>query len=170
MERIDSPPGKFNLGRLEKDTIALAAGTVTAALAANAAAMGAFSSPEKVASSPFDKFLYAQPIGESSQQPVPALAPLKELKYCLQTDLMFQVVQRTWHWLAEQPEDAAELAQLLYEATPRLGVPAARSPKRAQQKSGRRPAEETVPLLDRLKAAESMPTGKNATQQHSQEL
>lgn len=33
---------------LEKDTIALAAGTVTVALAANAAAMGSSTSPEKV--------------------------------------------------------------------------------------------------------------------------
>ena len=31
-----------------------------------------------------------------------------------------QVVRRTWDWLAEQPEDAAELALLLFEAAPKL--------------------------------------------------
>jgi len=30
------------------------------------------------------------------------------------------VVRRTWDWLAEQPEDAAELALLLFEAAPKL--------------------------------------------------
>ena len=31
-----------------------------------------------------------------------------------------EVQQRTWDWLAEQPEDAAELAALLSEAAPKL--------------------------------------------------
>lgn len=44
----DSSPDRKLATHLEKDTIALAAGTVTAALAANAAAMGSASSPEKV--------------------------------------------------------------------------------------------------------------------------
>ena len=43
----DNSPDHRPIMHLEKDTIALAAGTVTAALAANAAAMGAASSPEK---------------------------------------------------------------------------------------------------------------------------
>jgi hypothetical protein len=46
-------PDYKGMATLEKDTIALAAGTVTVALAANAAAMGASSSPEKVFSSTF---------------------------------------------------------------------------------------------------------------------
>ncbi len=36
-----------------------------------------------------------------------------------------QVVRRTWDWLAEQPEDAAELAVLLYEAAPKLNISSA---------------------------------------------
>ena len=35
-----------------------------------------------------------------------------------------QVVRRTWDWLAEQPEDAAELAVLLFEAAPKLKISA----------------------------------------------
>ena len=73
---------------------------------------------------------------------------------------MMQVVQRTWDWLAEQPEDAAELAQLLFEAAPRLGVAAAESPKKLASKGSKRPpAEASIPVLDRLAAAEAMPTG-----------
>ena len=68
-------------------------------------------------------------------------------------------MQRTWDWLAEQPEDAAELAQLLFEATPRLGVAAARSPRKAPR-SRRHPADPNASLLDRLKAAEPMPSGR----------
>lgn len=44
----DCSPDKRVVHHLERETIALAAGTVTAALAANAAAMGSATSPEKV--------------------------------------------------------------------------------------------------------------------------
>lgn len=71
-------------------------------------------------------------------------------------------MQRTWDWLAEQPEDAAELAQLLFEATPRLGVAAARSPRKAPR-NRRKPADPNASLLDRLKAAEPISSGEPAT-------
>lgn len=38
-----------------------------------------------------------------------------------------QALEQTWEWLAEQPGEAAELAALLFEAAPRLGVPAQRA-------------------------------------------
>ena len=67
-------------------------------------------------------------------------------------------MQKTWDWLAEQPEDAAELAQLLFEATPRLGVAAAKSPRKATR-NRRHPGDASLSLLDRLKAAEPLPSG-----------
>ncbi len=36
-------------------------------------------------------------------------------------------MEATWNWLAEQPAEAAELAQLLYEAAPRLKMAASRA-------------------------------------------
>ncbi len=51
-----------------------------------------------------------------------------------------QVVRRTWDWLAEQPEDAAELAVLLFEAAPKLKISAggsggASQPPKASRRS-----------------------------------
>lgn len=69
-----------------------------------------------------------------------------------------QVVQRTWDWLAEQPEDAAELAQLLFEATPRLGVAAARCPRKLPR-NRRHSADANLTLVDRLRAAEPLQSG-----------
>ena len=71
-----------------------------------------------------------------------------------------QVVKRTYEWLAEQPEDADELAALLSEAAPRLGVAAAVSGARAQPRTPRRLTPEPGACLrQRLASAVPMPTG-----------
>ena len=49
-----------------------------------------------------------------------------------------QVVRRTWDWLAEQPEDAAELALLLFEAAPKLNFGDAGPSRAASAKMPRR--------------------------------
>lgn len=55
--------------------------------------------------------------------------------------MTMQVVRRTWDWLAEQPEDAAELAVLLFEAAPKLKISAggsggaSRPPKASRRSS-----------------------------------
>ena len=78
--------------------------------------------------------------------------------------MWMQMIRKTWTWLAEQPEDAAELAQLLFEATPRLGVSASQSssPRRSMTTrfSKRSVPGASLSLLDRLKAAEPMATGR----------
>ena len=77
--------------------------------------------------------------------------------------ILIQMIKQTWDWLADQPEDAAELAQLLFEATPRLGVSASSSSPRksiAQKSSKRSVPGASLSLLDRLKAAEPMATGE----------
>ncbi|CAL8468091.1 g7630 [Coccomyxa elongata] len=104
--------------QLEADTIALAAGAVTAMLAANAAAAGPLDSPKKV-------------------------------------------VRRTWDWLAEQPEDAAELAVLLFEAAPKLKISASGSggTSRPPKASRRASYKEEDGSRHRLSAAVPCPTG-----------
>ncbi|EIE20699.1 hypothetical protein COCSUDRAFT_57268 [Coccomyxa subellipsoidea C-169] len=104
--------------QLEADTIALAAGAVTAMLAANAAAAGPLDSPEKV-------------------------------------------VRRTWDWLAEQPEDAAELAVLLFEAAPKLKISASGSGGASQPpKASRRSSyKEEGGFQHRLSAGVPCPIG-----------
>ena len=52
--------------------------------------------------------------------------------------LLMQVVRRTWDWLAEQPEDAAELALLLFEAAPKLNFGDAGPSRAASAKMPRR--------------------------------
>ena len=47
-------------------------------------------------------------------------SPMLIVKACHSHKSLMQVVRRTWDWLAEQPEDAAELALLLFEAAPKL--------------------------------------------------
>ena len=51
---------------------------------------------------------------------------------------LMQVVRRTWDWLAEQPEDAAELALLLFEAAPKLNFGEAGPSRAASAKMPRR--------------------------------
>ena len=48
------------------------------------------------------------------------------------------MVRRTWDWLAEQPEDAAELALLLFEAAPKLNFSEAGPSRGASVKISRR--------------------------------
>ena len=71
---------------------------------------------------------------------------------------------RTWDWLAEQPEDAAELAVLLYEAAPKLNIAAsAGGASHHAAKTPRRAAySEEGGLRERLAAAVPMPTGAPA--------
>ena len=47
------------------------------------------------------------------------------------------VQQRTWDWLSEQPEDAAELAALLSEAAPKLRLSRDESGSGSRTGSGR---------------------------------
>ena len=84
--------------------------------------------------------------------------------------LQSQVVQKTWDWLAEQPEDAAELAALLFEAAPKLGVPGAqRTPGKSMSRAASRAHALDMPdvtLKRRLGAAQPMPTGESVHMQH----
>jgi len=69
------------------------------------------------------------------------------------------VVRRTYEWLAEQQEDAAELVALLAEAAPRLGVAAAAAAARAPaSRTPSRPPPEPG-AAERLAAAAPMPAG-----------
>ena len=80
------------------------------------------------------------------------------------------MVQKTWDWLAEQPEDAAELAALLFEAAPKLGVPGAQKPPgKSLSRAARRADALDMPdvtLKQRLGAAQPMPTGESAHMPH----
>ena len=69
--------------------------------------------------------------GERSASLVVELPPWPHL-------LPMQVVRRTWDWLAEQPEDAAELALLLFEAAPKLNFGEAGPSRAALAKMPRR--------------------------------
>ena len=72
-----------------------------------------------------------------------------------------QVVRRTWDWLAEQPEDAAELAVLLFEAAPRLKISASGSggTSRPPKASRRASYKDEDGSRHRLSAAVPCPTG-----------
>ena len=89
---------------------------------------------------------------------------------CALVPCTVQVVQKTWDWLAEQPEDAAELAALLFEAAPKLGVPGAqRTPGKSMSRAASRAHAldmPDVPLKQRLGAAQPMPTGESAHMPH----
>ena len=69
-----------------------------------------------------------------------------------------QAMERTWNWLAEVPEEAAELAYLLFEAAPRLGV-AASSPRALRHPKPRRMSYDATSDAARLAAAAPMPSG-----------
>ncbi len=71
------------------------------------------------------------------------------------------MVRRTWDWLAEQPEDAAELAVLLFEAAPKLKISASGSggASRPPKASRRASYKEEDGSRHRLSAAVPCPTG-----------
>ena len=75
-----------------------------------------------------------------------------------------QALEQTWEWLAEQPGEAAELAALLFEAAPRLGVSAQRTSSLTTARSrslntARRP-EFGTSLKECLAHAQPIPIGK----------
>ena len=72
-----------------------------------------------------------------------------------------QVVRRTWDWLAEQPEDAAELALLLFEAAPKLNFSETGPSRQASSKIPRRASyKEQGGFRQRLARAVPMPSGQ----------
>ena len=72
-----------------------------------------------------------------------------------------QVVRRTWDWLAEQPEDAAELALLLFEAAPKLNFSETGPSRQASCKIPRRASyKEQGGFKRRLARAVTMPSGE----------
>ena len=76
--------------------------------------------------------------------------------------LLMQVVRRTWDWLAEQPEDAAELALLLFEAAPKLNFGNAGPSRAASAKMPRRAS--TMPQGGfRRRLARAVPTAPGGT-------
>lgn len=79
-----------------------------------------------------------------------------------------QVLQKALDWLAEQPEDASELAALLSEAVPKLGFHTQKSrlpgiSRAATSKQSLELLHADMSLLQRLKAARPMPVGKLPT-------
>ena len=79
-----------------------------------------------------------------------------------------QALEQTWEWLAEQPGEAAELAALLFEAAPRLGVSAQRTSSLTTARSrslksptARRPDFGTS-LKECLAHARSIPIGEHS--------
>ena len=71
-----------------------------------------------------------------------------------------QVVRRTWDWLAEQPEDAAELALLLFQAAPKLNFSEMGPSRQASSKIPRRASyKEQGGFVQRLTRAVPMPCG-----------
>ena len=71
-----------------------------------------------------------------------------------------QVVRRTWDWLAEQPEDAAELALLLFEAAPKLNFSETGPSRQASSKIPRQASyKEQGGFGQRLARAVPMPSG-----------
>lgn len=79
------------------------------------------------------------------------------------------MVRRTWDWLAEQPEDAAELAVLLFEAAPKLKISASGSggASRPPKASRRASYKEEDGSRHRLSAAVPCPTGALPAAFHS---
>ena len=75
-------------------------------------------------------------------------------------------MQKALDWLAEQPEDASELAALLSEAVPKLGFHTQKSrlpglSRAATSKQSLELLHADMSLLQRLKAARPMPVGKH---------
>ena len=75
-----------------------------------------------------------------------------------------QALQKALDWLAEQPEDAAELAALLSEAAPKLGFNAQKSkiPGISRAATSRKSLEllhADMSLMQRLQAARPMLVG-----------
>ena len=69
-------------------------------------------------------------------------------------------MRRTWDWLAEQPEDAAELALLLFEAAPKLNFSETGPSRQASSKIPRRASyKEQGGFAQRLTRAVPMPSG-----------
>ena len=76
-------------------------------------------------------------------------------------------MQQALDWLAEQPEDAAELAALLSEAAPKLGFNAQKSkiPGISRAATSRKSLEllhADMSLMQRLQAARPMLVGGNS--------
>ena len=79
---------------------------------------------------------------------------------CNTSNVIVQVVRRTWGWLAEQPEDAAELALLLFEAAPKLNFSETGPSRQASSKIPRRASyKEQGGFRQRLARAVPMPSG-----------
>ena len=75
-----------------------------------------------------------------------------------------QVIQKALDWLAEQPEDAAELAELLAETVPRLGLNTQKSrmpgiSRAATSKQSLQLLHADMSLMQRLQAARPMLVG-----------
>lgn len=75
-----------------------------------------------------------------------------------------QVLQKALDWLAEQPEDASELAALLSEAVPKLGFHTQKSrlpgiSRAATSKQSLELLHADMSLLQRLQAARPMLVG-----------
>lgn len=73
-----------------------------------------------------------------------------------------QAIQQACDWLAEQPEDASELAALLSEAVPRLRLAALQRPAISRAATSREALQllhADMTLMQRLQAARPMPVG-----------
>ena len=87
---------------------------------------------------------------------------------CMLTSLSpMQALQKALDWLAEQPEDAAELAALLSEAAPKLGFNAQKSkiPGISRAATSRKSLEllhADMSLMQRLQAARPMLVGASS--------
>ena len=87
--------------------------------------------------------------------------------------IISQVLQKALDWLAEQPEDASELAALLSEAVPKLGFHTQKSrlpgiSRAATSKQSLELLHADMSLLQRLKAARPMLVGISlVSQPHS---
>ena len=76
-----------------------------------------------------------------------------------------QALQRAWDWLAEQPEDASELAAVLNEAVPRLKLISNLTSRPSRAQTSREALEllhADMTLLERLQAARPMLVGTSA--------
>ena len=92
----------------------------------------------------------------------PNFSPMRVVEAPHSYQHVMQVVRRTWDWLAEQPEDAAELALLLFEAAPKLNFGEAGPLRAASSKMPRRAS--TMPQgRRRLARAVPMAPGETPT-------
>lgn len=79
-----------------------------------------------------------------------------------------QALQKAWDWLAEQPEDASELAAVLNEAVPRLKLISNLTSRPSRAQTSREALDllhADMTLLERLQAAKPMPVGRVAAAQ-----